>query len=79
MNKNTLSALLLGTSLLGCNSPIGEKPDGNKILYIPAECKEIVSLDISHSWTLLCKDDKGKEFFYSAGEGPWQRYEIERK
>ncbi len=81
MNKNTICALLLGTSL-GCNDPRATKPDGREVLYIPAECKDILTLtkDSAH-WGLICKDEKGKEFFYDRtnNDNNWKKYEILRQ
>ena len=80
MNKNTIYALMLGTNLLGgCGSP---KEDGSKALYIPAECKDIISLTWESRlwWSLTCKDEKGKEAYYkNAGGNVWERYEILRR
>ncbi len=85
MNKNTIYALLLGTSLLSCDDrkDIGKKADGSKVLYIPAECKDIETLtsESYYGWSLTCKDENGKEFHYSKirSDGPWVRYEIIRQ
>jgi len=88
MTKNIIYALMLGTALFDCQEPQRKDieytgKDKNFIFYIPAECKEIKSLnkDFYSGWQLTCKDQSGKEFFYSKGayDEQWDRYEIVRK
>ena len=86
MNKNIFVLLLGSGSLLGCYSPTETEADGSRVLYIPAECKEIVSLTHeSHTgWNLTCKDDNGGEVFYQKNTyldqaEAWDKYKIVRK
>ncbi|MEK6863633.1 MAG: hypothetical protein AABW53_02960 [Nanoarchaeota archaeon] len=54
---------MLGTSILGCEA---DQPEEKKILYIPAECKEILSLSREdNGWNLTCKNEKDEEIFGS--------------
>ena len=82
MHKNTICALLLGTSLLSCDTPAQKRADGSGVLYIPAECKDDVVVSGDHFWQVNCKDDKGKELYFrtaSHHDTTWIKYEIERR
>ena len=80
MNKNSICTLLLGASLLGCDAhdhygPVETKKDGSSIRYIPAECKEIVTLTLNFGGLLTCKDDKGNYLFYLVDHHfNWKKY-----
>ena len=92
MNKKTIYALLLGTGLIGCEGPrpTETKANESKALYIPTECKDIITLTVESHYglSLTCKDEKGKEFHYKGivhynGDTvlgyEWKRYEIVRQ
>ena len=87
MNKNTICALLIGTSLLACEEPkrndiefTGKKD--NYILYVPVESKDMdcqVVKEYYTGWNLTCQDPKtGKKIFYNKGayDEQWNRYEL---
>jgi len=86
MNQKKIYALMIGTSLFGCAVPVPkeeivEHHGESKVLYIPQECTEIVSLESAPIWQLTCKDKKGKEFHYTAmyRSSQWTKYEIIRR
>ena len=75
--------MLGSASLLGCYGPTETETNGSSELYIPAECKEIVSLthEYRFGWSMTCKDDDDRETFYSKKhyEPGWKKYSIVRK
>ena len=82
-SKNICALLLGSASLLGREANHTEE---KKTLYIPAECKEILSLSLENgsSFNLTCKDGNGKEIFYRSfydyynAKNNWDRWEIMR-